>query len=117
MIAGDAEGYMSQWHRDGIQIPPDGPIVYGWDAIDSGTRDVMSRLDFSVFDVQPHEIRLTSDKTAYSWGECPIKFVSKATCDVTVLDGKFLSILIKETDGSWKILRDCYNLIPRQGDA
>jgi len=91
--------------------------VYGWNAIDAGMRDEMSRLEFAVVDVQPHEIRLTSDKTAYSWGKCPLRFVQKATGDVTELDAKFLTILIKEPDGSWKIYRDCFNWIAHPGKA
>jgi hypothetical protein len=57
---------MSQWHRDGVQLPPDGPVTIGWDAIAIQMRDEMSRLDFTLVKVQPHEIRITSDTTAYS---------------------------------------------------
>jgi ketosteroid isomerase-like protein len=85
--------------------------VTGWNAINALIRDEMDRLEFSVFDVQPHEIRLTSDSTAYTLGKCPIRFAQKATGDTTELDVKFLTILVKEPDGSWKLYRDCFNWI------
>jgi ketosteroid isomerase-like protein len=111
MVAGDLEGYMSQWHHNGIQLPPDGPIASGWESINAVIRDEMSRLDFPVFDVQPQEIRITSDTTAYSWGKCTIRYFQKATGAVTELGVKFLTILVKLPDGSWKIYRDCFNWI------
>jgi uncharacterized protein (TIGR02246 family) len=117
IVAGDWEGHMSQWHRDGIQLPPDGPVTIGWDSIAAQMRDEMSRLDFTAVEVQPHEIRLTSDETAYSWGKCRMKFAQKATSEVTELDAKFLTILIKTPDGSWKIYRDCFNWIVQPGNA
>ena len=111
MSAGDTEGYMSQWHQDGVQLPPDGPIVTGWEAIRAVIRDENARLDFPVFDVQPQEIRITSDTTAFSWGKCAIHYVQKATGAATVLDVKFLTMLVKLPDGSWRIYRDCFNWI------
>ena len=117
IVAGDAEGHMSQWHRDGVQLPPDGPVTIGWDAIATQMRDEMSRLDFTLVEVQPHEIRITSDTTAYSWGKCRMKFAQKATGEVTELDAKFLTILVKISDGSWKIYRDCFNWIVVPGKA
>ena len=117
LVAGDADGHMSQWLPDGIQLPPDGPINIGRDAIHAQLRDEMSRLDYTTVEVQPREIRMMSDTTAFSCGKCMMKFAPKATGEVTELDVKFLTILVKTPEGSWKIYRDCFNWIVLSGDA
>jgi uncharacterized protein (TIGR02246 family) len=117
LVAGDADGHMSQWHPDGVQLPPDGPVNVGRDTIDVQLRDEMSRLDYNAVEVQPREIRVTSDTTAYAWGKFAMKLTEKSTGDVTELDGKFCTLLVKTPDGAWKIYRDCFNWIVLSGDA
>jgi ketosteroid isomerase-like protein len=77
----------------------------------------MSRLDYNAVEVQPREIRVTSDTTAYAWGTFTMKLTEKSTRVVTELDGKFCTLLIKTPDGAWKLYRDCFNWIVLQGDA
>jgi len=117
LVAGDADGHMSQWHPDGVQLPPDGPVNVGRDTIDVQLRDEMSRLDYNAVEVQPREIRVTSDTTAYAWGKFTMRLTEKSTGDITELDGKFCTLLVKTLDGAWKIFRDCFNWIVLPGDA
>jgi uncharacterized protein (TIGR02246 family) len=109
VVAHDPDTYVEPWHHEGIQLPPDGPIVVGREAIYAGVKDEASRLEFSRCEIFPKEIQLTSETTAYTWGEYVLQFTQRDGGDETKLEGKFLTILIKKPDGDWKIYRDCYN--------
>jgi len=107
---GNAQGWLSLYDAQGIQMRPDNPararpeldafVFSSWKA----------RLD--AFDtrmsITPLEI-VVAGEWAYSRGVYTQDLTAKSTGKTTHIDGKFLTILKQQDDGSWKIYRDCFN--------
>jgi ketosteroid isomerase-like protein len=108
--AGDSAAWLSQYDAQGIQMRPDNPargrpeldgfVVTSWKARMDAFDTTMS--------VTPLEIVITGP-WAYARGVYTQDLKAKATGKVTHVDGKFLTILKQQSDGSWKIFRDCFN--------
>ena len=105
--AGDMERWISLWIEDGLQMPPDAVRRAGKELIREGNRPL-----FELFDAQmavyPDEIHVLGDH-AYSHGLYEYILTAKEGDDVVKGNGKFLTILQRQTDGSWKIVIDCFN--------
>lgn len=107
---GDFDLWISLWADDGTQMPPDAPPRKGKAEIRLGMKPVFDdmKLDIdikSVDDVEVHgDLGLTRCK--YS-----LKLTPKAGGDTidAMPDGKALTLFRKQTDGSWKIVYDCFN--------
>lgn len=54
------------------------------------------------------EARIAGD-LAFSRGIFTLSMTPKAGGETIKLSGKYLTILEKQADGSWKIARDCFN--------
>jgi len=107
---GDAAGWLSQYDDQGIQMRPDSPargrpdldafVAASWKARMAGFETRMS--------ITPLEI-VVAGAWAYSRGVYTQDLTSRETGKLTHIDGKFLTILKRQDDGSWKIYRDCFN--------
>jgi ketosteroid isomerase-like protein len=58
--------------------------------------------------IQPEEVRILGDR-AYSHGTYELEMAPKAGGEPQRYSGKFLDVLEKQIDGSWKIAIDCHN--------
>jgi ketosteroid isomerase-like protein len=108
--AGDAAAWLSQYDAEGIQMRPDNP-ARGRPELDNFVfTSWKARMD--AFDtkmsITPLEI-VIAGPWAYSRGVYTQDLKAKTTGKVTHVDGKFLTILKQQDDGSWKIFRDCFN--------
>ena len=108
--AGDSAAWLSQYDAAGIQMRPDNP-ARGRPELDAFVAaSWKARMD--AFDtrmsITPLETVITGP-WAYSRGVYTQDLTAKATGKVTHVDGKFLTILKQQDDGSWKIFRDCFN--------
>jgi ketosteroid isomerase-like protein len=107
---GDAARYLALWDTGGIQMRPDAPSRTKADLDAQIPVQMKARVDAMdltmTIDVQ--EITV-SRPWAYSRGVYTQALVNKATKASTLIDGKFLTILKLQEDGSWKIFRDCFN--------
>jgi uncharacterized protein (TIGR02246 family) len=105
--AGDVEQWLSNWARSGVQMAPDAPMRRGHDEI----REAMTPL-FDLFDntmtVTPESVRMAGD-----WGVVRGVFTHQATSKADGKEmrraGKFMSIVERQRDGSWKMASDCFN--------
>lgn len=100
-VSGDAEGWLGLWDENGIQMPPGVParsieslrpkLAEAWAA---SPRDAM--------EIAPEEIVVTDD-WAYTRGTY--------TADAADghFEGKFVTILRRQNDGTWRIYRDIFN--------
>ena len=102
---------MELWHSDGIRLPSDGPIVVGKEAIRTATKEDFSRVKILRCDVFPKETQLTSDTTAFLWGKYILEYARREGGEETKMELIFMTVLIKDSDGSWKTYRDCYNQV------
>ena len=107
-LTGDIERWISLWTEDGIQMPPDSPRRDGVERI----REAMqSRFDHFILrdtTINTEEVRILGNR-AYSHGTYTCNMTSKAGGESQFISGKFLDILVKQADGSWKIAIDCHN--------
>jgi uncharacterized protein (TIGR02246 family) len=104
---GDFERWMDMWIPDGIQLPPDAPRNMGKEQIRAGNQPGFDKTDWEMT-VYPDEVRVLGDR-AYTHGTYEFAFTPKEGGKTTEGSGKFLTILEKQVDGSWKIAIDCFN--------
>lgn len=108
--AGDLEQWLSLWADDGVQMPASTPARIGKEKIRAGMKPI--------FEQMIPNITITSIWNAEVYGDLGL-MCSSYTLDLTpkaggetihvMRDGKALSIWKRQSDGSWKIIRDCFN--------
>lgn len=108
VIASDVDRWIALWTDDGVRMPPDMPFVEGKDTIYETVAAVMQAAPTTEFVITPLETRSSGD-LAYSRGVYTVKFTVAATGEEGFIDGKFMTILQRQPDGSWKIHRDIFN--------
>jgi uncharacterized protein (TIGR02246 family) len=104
---GDMEGWLSLWIPEGKQMPPGAPHRIGMEELREGNRPLMVLFDAKM-NIHPAEIRILGDH-AYSHGVYDYALKPKEGGETVSAEGKFLTILVKQEDGSWKIAIDCFN--------
>ena len=105
---GDMEGWIALWIEDAIQMPPGAPRRVGRTEIRRAMQPVFERSRTSRMIIEPEEVRILGD-LAYSHGTYALEMVPKQGGEAEICSGKFLDILEKQVDGSWKIAIECYN--------
>jgi uncharacterized protein (TIGR02246 family) len=105
--SGDIDGWIFLWADDGIQMPPGSPPVLGKEEIRKRNKAVLDRFTF--------DLSITNDETSVADGWAFARGTYKATLtprnggERTHVDGKYLTIFQRQSDGSWKIYRDIFN--------
>ena len=105
--AGDMERWIALWESDGKQMPPNAPARFGHQEIREGNRPLLE-LFSTEMTVYPDELRILGDH-AYTHGNYDYAMTPKEGGRAIIGSGKFLSILKKQADGSWKFAVDCFN--------
>ena len=104
---GDIDSWLSLWTEDGVQMPPDEPRVVG--------KDQLRQRNGGALDLFAVDIEITNEEVevdgslAFSRGHYVATFSPKDGAPPIPVDGKFITILKRQTDGSWKIHRDIFN--------
>jgi uncharacterized protein (TIGR02246 family) len=106
--AGDLEGWISLWSEEGLQMPPDAPRRVGKEKIQKEMALRFDQFNTSKMTIQPEEIHILGDR-AYSYGTYEFEIVPKSGGKTKTYAGKFLDVLEKQLDGSWKIAIDCHS--------
>ena len=104
-MAGDAETWLSLWDEGGIQMPPGMP-ARGKDVLVVGIPKAFGAIPVSMMDIMPDEIVVAGD-WAFSRGNYVVDQVVGG--NPVHVDGKFMTILKRQDDGSWKLYRDIFN--------
>lgn len=107
--ARNTEQIISLWHKDGVQLPPDAPQNAGKEKIQELLQARFNK-HHSTFSINPEVVRILGTQ-AYTYGSFTSSLtMKKGENKITSLrKGKFLTVLWKQVDGSWKILVDCFN--------
>ena len=105
--AGDAEGWASLWTDDGIQMPPGRPSIAGRQRIGDGVGGAMDLYTFDQ-DITIDETVVAGD-WAFSRGVWISRLTPKGEGQALLIDGKFVTIFRRQSDGGWKIYRDIHN--------
>jgi len=103
---GNPDLWLSLWDENGIQGPPGTP-ARGKQVFEEGIRKMIEGFTFNMT-IYTEEITVAGD-WAYSWGTYKDSRTPKAGGETVYIDGKFLTILKRQPDGSWKQFRDCFN--------
>ena len=107
VTTGDLDLWISLWTDNGIQMAPDAPAVIGKEQIRAKYESIFPQFIFKMA-ITNKEVRVTGD-WAYARGTYTLSMTPKAGGETINIDGKFLTILKRQVDGSWKIFRDCFN--------
>ncbi|MFN2199909.1 MAG: YybH family protein [Caldilineaceae bacterium] len=108
LMAGDAERWIDLWLDDGVQLPPDAPANVGKEAILANIAGALGQISFEDFVIDNEEVTV-SDDLAVVRGTYSTNMVPTAGGDPLPVDGKYMSVLMRQPDGNWKLYRDCYN--------
>ena len=106
--ASDIERWISLWTDDGIQMLPVAPSLIGKAQIQREMQRIFDLFKTCRMVVQPEEVRILGDR-AYSHGTFEFEIAPRQGGEPRRCCGKFLNILEKQLDGSWKIAIDCRN--------
>lgn len=105
---GELERWLALWTDDGIQMPPGAPLRTGKEQIRQEMRPVFELSNEHKMCIHTEEVKVLGD-FAFSHGAYEIEMALSALEEPTNLFGKFLTILVKQVDGSWKIAIECFN--------
>ena len=107
MNAGDLNLWISLWADDAIQMAPDAPAVIGKEQMRAKYESIFPLFIFKTT-ITNEEVKIGGD-LACSHGNYTVSMTPKAGGETIVIDGKYLSIEERQADGSWKIIRSCFN--------
>ena len=105
---GDLERWMSLWIDDGIQMAPDAPPRVGKEQIREAMQPSFDLFIMSNMVIITEEVQILGDR-GYSHGTYVFDMAPKEGGETSSYSGKFLDIVAKQSDGSWKIAIDCHN--------
>ena len=104
---GDLDGVMGSYADDVISLPPNQPALFGKDAVRSMWEDLLT--DFAVeVSVSVDEVEVAG-QWAFERGTFDMKLSPRAGGSPIEDSGKYLDILRKQPDGSWKYSRVSWN--------
>ncbi len=106
--AGDADAYVALIDDDYVQLPPDAPPVIGKPAMLERIRLMFGAYDFEEFTVDNRKAEMFGD-WGWVWGTHSYLLAPQGTTEFTKYDGKHLSILKRQADGSWLFYGDAFN--------
>ena len=108
LLDGDADRWITQWMEDGVQMPPNMPPRIGREAIYPAVSGFLSKFDYTDFVINNEDVEVNGD-LAFARGTYAASFVAKSGGDPVKIEGKYMTILRQQEDGSWKIYRDIFN--------
>ncbi len=108
LLAGDTDRWISLWTEDGVQLPPDAPMVVGRSAMLVDLSNWLVTTTVTIHLINTQEVQVAGD-WAYASGTYVASFELKAGGPPVEIDGKFFTIFKQQPDGSWKIHRDIFN--------
>jgi len=114
-LAGDMDAWGGLWVEDGVKMNPNAPAIVGREAI----RDNIAALTITDFTVLVDDVVGRGD-LAYVRGTFTATILAPGMPEPIREDGKYLTILRKQSDGMWLIAIDCWNSnlpLPEEGSG
>ena len=105
--AGDLDRWLSLWTEDGVQMPPNEPAVVGKERIAERVQGFVDRFAFDI-SITNEEVGAAGE-WAYARGVYAATLTPKEGGDRVQIDGKYMTILRRQSDGSWKITLEMFN--------
>jgi len=105
--AGDVDAFMDCFADDAVWMLPNQPAITGKEAARIWYQDVFER---TAFDVTPYtEDLMVAGEWAYARRSYKGEVVRKATGERISRGSKRISILHRQTNGTWRIAHDIWN--------
>ena len=108
LLAGDAARWIALWDVNGVQLPPDSPMVTCTEDLRNGLAQGFAYGGFKSMEIKITKTFVDHD-FGYATGNYTYEWVSKDGKTRENYDGKYQTIFRRQADGSWKIFRDCFN--------
>ena len=105
--AGDMDRWVALWTDDGVQMPPDEPAVVGKEAVQARIQHGADQFTFNI-GITNEEVHTAGD-WGFARGTYRMSLTPKQGGKPIPIDGKYMTILTRQADGSWKIHRDIFN--------
>jgi uncharacterized protein (TIGR02246 family) len=105
--AGDLELWLSLMTDDTIKMPPDAPAIFGKEDLRASMQPLFDAFTLEMA-LYPEEAQVEGN-LGFARGTFTFLITPKAGGEPIYMDGKYLTILKRQADGSWKISHDCYN--------
>jgi uncharacterized protein (TIGR02246 family) len=106
---GSLDRLLSLWIDDSIQLAPDATPRIGKEQIWKAMQPIFDRFITSQMIIHTEEVQIFGDR-AYAYGTYTFERTCKQDGEKRSYSGKFLDVLAKQADGSWKIAIDCHNI-------
>ena len=107
MKTGDLELWLSLHTDDIVKMPPDAPASIGQEELRANMVPLFDNFTFEMA-IYTGETQVDGD-LGYSWCNYTVLMTPKAGGEPIFTDGKALSVLKRQADGSWKLSHDCFN--------
>ena len=104
---GDVEGEVNRFTSDGIYMWPDAPSIEGHEALRQWFEERFSKVQANV-ESETLEIEVCDD-WAFERGTYVARIQVKGTDLIRTIRGKYLNILRRQSDGTWRIARRIRN--------
>ena len=105
--ASDAAGLAGLYTNDAVLMPPNQEAVAGNQAIESWFQTTFDQFTIE-FTLASDELEVVGD-LAFDGGSYMIALTPQADGEPMEERGKYILILRKQVDGSWKLVRDIWN--------
>jgi uncharacterized protein (TIGR02246 family) len=106
--AGDAERVANAYTNDAVLLPQNGPAVTGKSAILAFDKGFFDQYAPSNFEISSDEVQTMGD-WAFDRGTYKFMATPKAGGEPLNDQGKYIVLLQRQADGSWKLARDIDN--------
>ncbi len=107
-VAGDAERWIALWDENGVKMPPGSPPIEGKENILARKQAAAAKWITNEMTITDLEYEVAGD-WAYVRGVYSATDTPTAGGESVKTDGKYMSILHRQPDGSWKLYRDLSN--------
>lgn len=105
--SGNLDAWMALWADDGIQMFPGARSRVGKRQIYAGMKPAFDQFILEM-KILNEELRVSGD-IAFARGTYTESLTPKEGGEKEGYDGKYLTVLERESDGTWKVIRDCFN--------
>ena len=104
----DLDLFISCWADDAIRLEPDHSSIFGKEDIRAFFKVLYDQFNLNIVIYGDTEIQVSKDM-AFGRGTATLSLTPKEGGPTTHFDVKWLDILKRQPDGSWKIYRDMIN--------
>ena len=105
---GDLDRWMALWINEGVLMAPDSPPRVGKEQIWEAIQPLFDGFITSSMVIHTEKVQILGDQS-YAYGTYTFERIPKEGGVRMSYSGKFLDILAKQADCSWKFAIDCHN--------